>query len=65
MYLWGCAVFYMCYRIESHVGGEETDEPTYSRPAAVRYTVEQLWFRYQDTADEFRYSDEPERSKSK
>jgi len=109
MYLWGTAVFYTCFRIESHVGDDELTgkagstlplqhqrttptpltrllkKPTQttsqqpattssykkptrsdaSRPAAMRYTVEQLWFRYQDTADEFRYSDEPDRPKDK
>mmetsp|Transcript_15768 Transcript_15768/g.36740 ORF Transcript_15768/g.36740 Transcript_15768/m.36740 type:complete len:146 (-) Transcript_15768:649-1086(-) len=63
MYLWGTAVFYTCFRIESHVGDDELTDV--SRPAAMRYTVEQLWFRYQDTADEFRYSDEPDRPKDK
>jgi len=63
MYLWGCAVFYMCHRIEGHVGGNDSSED--NRPATVRYSVEQLWFRYQDTDDQFRYSDEPSHSKSK
>ena len=63
MYIWAAFIFYLCCRVEKHLGDDHDLE---LEPATVRYTTDTLWFRWQDSGkDEFLHTEASDRPKVK